>query len=85
LRLRISTFTLLRNVSITVEGYDKRHRPLLERFEREFARLIGSVDAHPSPMAVSFVLVSTAMIVAPLALMSNRMPEMVRLITDLVH
>jgi hypothetical protein len=36
-------------------------------------------------MAVSLLVVATAMLVAPLALMAHRVPDIVRLLTDLLR
>ncbi len=82
--IRVSPFTLLRNVSISIDGADRSHDASLERFADSLAHTLGKVEVIASPTAVSFVLIATAMIVAPLALMANRMPEMVRLLTGLL-
>ena len=82
--MKISPFPLLRNVSISVENAAPDHRAALKRFEMELARRLGRTEVRASATAVSFVLISTAMIVAPLVLLADRMPEMVRLLTDLV-
>jgi hypothetical protein len=81
--IELSAFPLLRNVTIHVQpgGID---RSTLRLLEGELARRIGRLEVVASPMAVSFVLVSTAMIVAPLILLADRVPEMVRLLTDLM-
>jgi len=84
-RIRISPFPLLRNVSIAIEGVDEAHRPAVQRFEAELRRGLGQVEVTASPMAASFVLIATAMIVVPLVFMAGRMPEMVRLLTDMVR
>lgn len=82
--MKVSPFPLLRNVSISVEDAATPHRADLKRFETELARRLGRTEVQASPTAVSFVLISTAMIVAPMVLLADRMPEMVRLLTDLV-
>lgn len=82
--LRLSAFPLLRNVSLTVSGATESTRSALCRFEASLAHQMGGIDVVASPMAVSFVLISTAMIVAPLVLLADRMPEMVRIITDMM-
>lgn len=81
--ITLSDFPLLRNVTIHVEPAGLNH-PTLRLLESEFARRIGRLEVLASPMAVTFVLVSTAMIVAPLILLADRVPEMVRLLTDLM-
>jgi hypothetical protein len=82
--ISMASFPLLRNVSIHVSG-GKQRLGELRRFEAELARSVGRIEVAPSPMAVSFVLISTAMIVAPLILMADRVPEMVRILTDLMY
>ena len=86
--IRLSAFPLLRNVAIAVQSHNKpggEVRSALQRFEAEVARRVGRIEVTPSPMAVSFVLISTAMIVTPLVLMADRMPEMVRIISDMIR
>ena len=82
--IRLTPFPLLRNVSLHVSGCPRTHYVDLARFEAELARRIARFEVQPTPMAVSFVLIATAMIVAPLTLMVERVPEMVRILTDLV-
>jgi len=79
-RIAITSFPLLRNISIHLGDIAKCHRPALRRFEAELVRRVGRIEAAPSPMAVCFVLISTATIVAPLILMADRVPEMVRIL-----
>ncbi len=72
---------LLRNVAVTVTGDGE---PLGESFERNLAQELGGVRAGVSPVASALVMIAIAMMVAPLALFADQMPEMVRLLTDLV-
>jgi hypothetical protein len=81
--INFSTFPLLRNVTIHIHS-GRLDRNTLQRLESELAGRISRLEVIASPMAVSFVLVSTAMIVAPLTLLANRVPELVRLLTDLM-
>lgn len=81
LRLDLSGFWLLRNVSLRMNG---ANRQLAERFEEELTRRLRRIDTDPHPMAVSLLLVSTVMIVGPLALVVDRVPEIVRLLGDLL-
>jgi len=85
--IRLSAFPLLRNVAMSVhdEGGGSEVRSVLQRFEAEVARRVGRIEVTPSPTAVTFVLISTAMIVTPLVLMAERMPEMVRIINDMIR
>lgn len=78
--LEIKAFPLLRNVTVAHTGPGQ----MAPRFAREFGERLGRVAVEPSPTAVSFVLISTAMLVAPVALLADRMPEMVRLLTDMI-
>ncbi|MFW6154049.1 MAG: hypothetical protein ACOC95_02435 [Planctomycetota bacterium] len=82
--MKVLPFPLLRNVSISIEDPAGARRADLKRFEAELARRLGRKEVQASPAAVTFVLISTAMIVAPMVLLADRMPEMVRLLTDLV-
>lgn len=82
--LRLSAFPMLRNVSLTFTNANADICNKLSEFSGELRRQSGHFETFASPMAVSFVLISTAMIVAPIALMANRMPEMVRLISDMI-
>jgi len=81
-RFRLTAPPLLRNVSVWSEGAD-RHRAA-ELLEPALRRELGRLQAQPSPAALAFLLIATAMLVAPLGLFADRMPEMVRLITTLV-
>lgn len=83
--LVVSSFPLLRNVSLTVKGYRPELAESLARFEASLNRGMGRLEAVPSPMAAAFVLVATVVLVAPLVLLADRMPEMVRILTDLIH
>jgi len=77
----IRSFSLLRNVSIGLRGGDK---DLSRRFQAELSRTLGVMDAETSPAAMSFLLVATALLVAPLSLVAHRVPEIVRILTDLL-
>lgn len=81
--LRFTCLPLLRNVSVAADGKD------LRAFQRQFEALLGGqlakVRAATTPMAATFLLLATAMLVTPLALVADRMPEMVRIITDLIR
>lgn len=84
-RLCVTSLPLLRNVTIKLVGPKADQGPALGDVARELNDRITRIEAVPSPLAVSFVLVSTTVIVAPLALMADRMPEMVRLVGELVR
>ncbi len=83
LSLRFTALPMLRNVSIAADGQVLRH------FQRDFEAQLGGqlagIRAGATPMGATFLLLATAMLVAPLALVANRMPEMVRILTDLIR
>ena len=79
--VRFGAFAPLRNATIRLVGGD---RELARRFEKALGEVLRSCEAQTSPMAVSLLLVATAMLVAPLALMAHRVPDIVRLLTDLI-
>jgi hypothetical protein len=81
-RVQVSGFSPLRNATIRLLGGDPR---LARRFERALWEVLRGCEAQTSPMAVSLLLVAGTMLVAPLALMAHRVPEIVRLLTDLLH
>ncbi len=77
----VSGFPLLRNVTIRINSKTDLPATTIASLESELARRLAHLEVAVSPMAVSFVLVSTAMIVAPLILLSQRVPELVRLLS----
>ena len=81
--LRFSSMPLLRNVSISAEGQDTA--AFAKDFEKLLAGQLAAVRTTARPMAVTFLLIATAMLIAPLGLLADRMPEMVRIITDLIR
>jgi len=80
--LRFSSLPLLRNVAIAADGAGAADA--WRRFEEAFAAQLSHQRAEATPMAATFLLISTMMLVTPLALLANRMPEMVRILTDLI-
>jgi len=78
--VRVGGFSILRNVSVRLVGGSKA---LARRFEGELSRALGRTRSQTPPMAVAMLLVATAMMVAPLALMAHRVPELVRLLADI--
>ena len=81
--LKFSAMPLLRNVSISTEGDEVVD--FGGKFEKLISAQLAEVPTVASPMAVTFLLIATAMLVAPLGLLADRMPEMVRIITDLIQ
>jgi len=78
----ISDFPLLRNVTIRLRGCGEE---MAGRFAAALPQTLAPVRAETSPTAVALLLVATAMIVAPLAMMVHRVPEIVRLLNDLLN
>ncbi|HUS48514.1 MAG TPA: hypothetical protein VM098_10355 [Phycisphaerae bacterium] len=78
--VRIGGFPLLRNISVRLEGGG---RELADRFESALSQSLAGTRAETTPMAVSMLLIATAMMVLPLTLMAHRVPELVRILTDL--
>jgi hypothetical protein len=49
------------------------------------ARRLEALEGPVSPMAVSMLLVAVVMLAVPLAMMAPDVPQIVRLLTDLLH
>jgi hypothetical protein len=77
--LRVSGFWILHNVSVQLTGGS-------DELSRDFARALGLAVARRSArtqaMAMAMLLVSIGMLVAPLAMVAHRVPEIVRLLAD---
>jgi len=80
--VRIGGFPLLKNVSIGLEGADEG---LARGLESQLSRRLSGISAQTSPMAASMLLVATALLVVPLCMVANRVPELVRILTDLLR
>lgn len=81
-RLEIHSFSLLHNVSIRLQGGDV---DLAGRFEASLRRELAAIRSEATPAATAMLLVATAMLVAPLALVAYRADEIVRILTDLLN
>lgn len=81
-RIQLKSFAPLRNVTVRLTGGDAA---LAGDLEKALCRSLVTIEAQTSPMAMSLLLVATAMMVAPLALMAHRVPEIVRVLGDLLH
>jgi len=77
----IGGFRLLRNVSVRLRGGSEE---LADDFQSRLGESLESVRAETSPMAVSMLIVATAMLVVPVTLVAHRAGEIVRLLTDLL-
>lgn len=81
--IRISGFALLRNVTVELKGANSEFS---ETFQSALNARLAGIRTDASPMAVTLLLVATAMLVVPLAMVAHRgMPELVRLLTDLLQ
>ena len=80
--VRIGGFPLLQNVLVKLQGGSEE---FARRFEAALSRTLAGVNTEASPAAAAFLLVATAMLVAPLTLIAHRAPEIVRILTDLLN
>jgi len=79
--VQIRCFSLLRNVTVRLHHGDRRLR---RRFERALVGSLSRTPAQTSPMATMMLLVATAMLSLPLALVVGRASEIVRLISGML-
>ncbi len=79
--VEVGGFPLLRNVSVHLRSAD---RQLAHKLEAGLARKLASVPAQSNPAAVALLLIATAMLVLPMTLMAERVPEVVRILTGLL-
>jgi len=79
--LEIAAFPLLNNVSLRLRDGDVS---LARQVEASLASQLARTTTDTSPMAMSLLLVATVMLVAPLAMVAPRVPEIVRLLTGLL-
>ena len=77
--LRVSGFWILHNVSVQMTGGSNE---LCRDFARELGVSVGRTSARTRAMAVAMLLVAMGMLVAPLAMVAHRVPEIVRLLAD---
>ena len=77
--IRLSGFPMLRNVSFRFVGgsYD-----FVRNFQGQLEYSLNRLEVQTSPMAAGLMLVATAMLAVPMALMAHRVPEIVRLLAD---
>jgi len=80
--VEVGGFSLLRNVSIRLRGAD---RAFSRRFGAALAQVLSEMPVPTTPMASSFLMIATAMLVAPVALIVQQVPEIVRILTDLLR
>jgi hypothetical protein len=80
--LEVSSFALLRNVSIRMR---QGSPDLCRRLAAQLGGVLGGIEAQTSSMAVGLLIVATALLLAPLVTVVHRAPEIVRILTDLLH
>lgn len=80
-RVEISSFPLLRNLTVRLKDADETQVRL---FEIALTERLTGVRAETSPTAVALLLVATGMLVMPLTLVAPRAGEIVRLLGDLL-
>lgn len=80
--VEVGGFGLLRNVSVRLRGGGE---DLAGRIGTELSKHLKSVPAETSPTATAMLLVATAMLVLPLTLAAHHVPELVRILTDLLE
>ncbi len=80
-RIRIAGFSLLSNVSVHL---DRADRQFAHRFAAELGSTLRSMRVEVNPMGTTMLLIAMAMLVAPLGMMTRRVPEIVRILTDLL-
>jgi hypothetical protein len=80
--ITVGGFPLLRNATIRLRGADRR---FARAFRAALASRLAAMECQPSPMAISMLLVAVIMLAAPLALMAQDAPQIVRLLTDLLQ
>ena len=79
INLRVSGFWILHNVSVQLTGGSGE---LCREFARELGVAVARTSARTQAMAVAMLLVAMGMLVAPLAMVAHRVPEIVRLLAD---
>ncbi|MBC8373010.1 MAG: hypothetical protein ISS69_09320 [Phycisphaerae bacterium] len=77
--LRVNCFWILHNVSVHLTGGSGE---LCRNFARELGAAVARTSARTQAMAVAMLLVAMGMLVAPLAMVAHRVPEIVRLLVD---
>jgi len=80
--LEIRPFPLLRNVSLHLRNASPR---FTRQFREELSRQLTAMEPPITPMAMGLLIVATAMMIAPLAMVVQKAPDLVRLLTDLGH
>jgi len=80
--LDVRPFPLLRNVSLRLRNASPH---FTRRFRDELSRQLAATESPTTTMAMAMLIVATAMMIAPLAMIVQKAPELVRLLTDMGH
>lgn len=80
-QIEVSSFPLLRNVSVRLRGGD---RQMASHLAGHLAAVLNGMEVQTSTMAVALLVVATAMLLAPVASIVSEAPEIVRILTDLL-
>lgn len=78
----IASFPLLRNVSIRMRQVSPA---LAVQVGAELGGILRKTEVQTSSMAMGLLIVAMAMLVAPLVTVAHRAPEIVRILSDLLH
>ena len=84
-RIHVSSFPMLRNVTIRFSGCREQEQKLSDRLGRELSSVLSGMSAETEPAAAALLLVATVMMLVPLAFMANHAGEIVRILTDLLN
>ena len=79
--IKVNSFPLLRNTSVKLIGADA---DLSSKIQAGLLTELSQIKCDVTPMAMGLMLVATAMLVAPIAMIVHRAPQIVRIITDLM-
>jgi hypothetical protein len=79
--LDLSVFPVLRNLTVRLDAGDQT---IAAELDSRLAARLGTIQTEPVPMAVTLLLLATAMLVAPLAVIAPHSQEIVRILTDLL-
>ena len=82
IRVELKSFPLLHNVSIRMRGGNSQ---LSRSFHQALSIRLAEISTPTHVMAVSLLLVATAMLAAPLVLLAGDVPEIVRVISGLLY
>ncbi|MBI5726019.1 MAG: hypothetical protein HZA50_18815 [Planctomycetes bacterium] len=82
LSVKVSSFPVLRNMSVKLTGCDNR---TAMRFQAELSRRLAATPSEATATAMVMLLLATAMLIVPLTMVVQQVPDIVRLLTDMFH